>query len=279
MQSEILHHNLLYSCNEVQKRGKEHFVGEHALSYLISGEIEFYTLLGTTRVKTGSIGLVKKNQLVKSLKIPSPDGQPCKSISIWLDQETLRRYSLENDIKASGAYKGASMFELRDNFIKGYFDSLLPYFDNPGQLTKPLTKLKTDEAIALLLRHDPKLKNLLFYFSEPHKIDLEAYMIQNYKFNVSLKQFAKLTGRSVATFKRDFKKIFFIPPQKWLMTKRLHQAHFLIAERSQKPSDAYIEVGFENLSHFSSSFKQMFGYNPSSLVSRNQPSLSSSRSL
>jgi AraC-like DNA-binding protein len=49
------------------------------------------------------------------------------------------------------------------------------------------------------------------------------------------------------------------------MTRRLKEAHFLIAERNQKPSDAYIEVGFENLSHFS--FKQMFGYNPSSLAS------------
>ncbi|HEV3222122.1 MAG TPA: AraC family transcriptional regulator [Puia sp.] len=261
-----LQHNLLYSCNEMQKRSKEQLVQEHSLSYLISGEIEFYTNVGITKAIAGSIGFAKRNELVKSLKIPGPNGEPCKSISIFLDQEALRRYSSENDIKSNGAYKGASIVQLSDDFIKGYFDSLLPYFDHPTQLTKPLARLKTNEAIELLLRYDPKLKDLLFDFSEPHKIDLEAYMNQNYKYNVSLKQFAKLTGRSLATFKRDFEKIFRFPPQKWLLKKRLQEAHFLIAERKQKPSDAYIEAGFENLSHFSSSFKQLFGYNPSSLV-------------
>jgi AraC family transcriptional regulator, exoenzyme S synthesis regulatory protein ExsA len=266
MQTEKLHHNLLYSCSESQKRGKEQFVAEHSLSCLISGEIEFYTNQGAYRVKAGSIGFARRNQLVKSLKIPSPEGQPCKSISIRLDQETLRRYSAENDIKATAAYTGAPLLSLPDRFLKGYFDSLLPYFDNPRQLTKSLAKLKTIEAIELLLGHDPNLKNLLFDFSDPYKIDLEAFMIQNYKYNVSMQQFAKMTGRSLATFKRDFQKIFSTSPQKWLLNKRLNEAHFLIADRNQKPSDAYIEVGFENLSHFSSSFKHLFGYNPSAIA-------------
>jgi AraC family transcriptional regulator, exoenzyme S synthesis regulatory protein ExsA len=262
----LLYHNLLYSCNEVQKRSKEQFVQEHSLSYLVSGEMEFYTNFGTVRAKTGSVGFAKRNELVKALKIPDPGGKPCKSISIWLDQDTLRKYSAENNIKSNGAYKGAPILQVSDPFIKAYFDSLLPYFDQPAKLTKSLARLKTHEAIELLLHHDPKLKDVLFDFSEPFKIDLEAYMNEHYKFNVSMKQFAKLTGRSLATFKRDFQKIFSTPPQKWLLNKRLREAHFLIAERKQKPSDAYIEAGFENLSHFSSSFKQLFGYNPSSLV-------------
>ena len=49
---------------------------------------------------------------------------------------------------------------------------------------------------------------MLFDFNEPFKIDLEAYMNMNYTFNVPMEKFAKLTGRSLATFKRDFKKIF-----------------------------------------------------------------------
>lgn len=261
-------HNLLYSCNEAQKRSKEQLVEEHSLSYLVSGEMEFYTNYGALRAKTGSIGFAKRNELVKTMKIPGPGGEPCKTISIWLDQETLRQYSAENNIKANGIYKGDALLQVSDKFIKAYFDSLLPYFDHPAQLTKSLAGLKTLEAIELLLRYDAKLKDVLFDFREPFKIDLEAYMNQHYKYNVSLKQFAKLTGRSLATFKRDFQKIFSIPPQKWLLSKRLKEAHFLIAERKQKPSDAYIEAGFENLSHFSSSFKQMFGYNPSSLVNQ-----------
>lgn len=266
MQEYQLHQNILYACNETKKRGKEQFVPNHSLSHLISGEIEFNTDAGTIKAKAGNIGFAKRNQLVKSLKIPGPNDEPCKSISIYLTQELLHRYSLENDIKADKVYKGPSLIALKNSFIKGYFDSLIPYFESPKQLTKSLIKLKTNEAIELLLQHDENLKNVLFDFSEPYKIDLEAYMNQHYKFNVPMKQFATLTGRSLATFKRDFQKVFNTTPQRWLLNKRLHEAHFLIAERKQKPSDAYVEVGFENLSHFSTSFKNLFGYNPSSIA-------------
>lgn len=263
-----LHFNIVYSCTDVQMRGREQFVPEHTLSWLITGEIEFHTNYGTLRAPAGSIGFVKRNELVKALKIPSPQGHPCQSISIQLEQPTLQRYSSEHNRKARTPYQGAAILQVSDKFIRGYFDSLLPYFDSQQQMTKALFRLKTDEAIELLLQYDPTLEDLLFDFSEPHKIDLEAYMNQHFKFNVSLKQFAKLTGRSLATFKRDFQKIFGTAPQRWLLTKRLQEAHFLIAERRQKPSDAYVEAGFENLSHFSFSFKQFFGYNPSSISHR-----------
>ncbi|QIP12142.1 helix-turn-helix transcriptional regulator [Spirosoma aureum] len=257
--------NILYSCVDEKKRGNEQFVPEHALGCILSGESHFLTAKGTQVYGAGTIGLVRRNQLVKSLKVPPPGGQ-FKSINIFLDQDTLRQYSAENHIEATGHYTGVPMLQLSlDPFLKGYFDSLLPYFDHPEGLTSTLSELKTREAIELLLRFDYNLKDFLFDFSEPYKIDLEAFMIQNYVYNVPISQFARLTGRSLATFKRDFQKTFGSPPQKWLQQKRLEEAHFLIAKRKQKPSNVYLEVGFENLSHFSAAFKQQFGYNPSSL--------------
>jgi AraC-like DNA-binding protein len=43
----------------------------------------------------------------------------------------------------------------------------------------------------------------------------------------------------------------------------LEQAYFLIKEKGKKPSDVYLEVGFEDLSHFSFAFKKEFGKAPS----------------
>jgi len=82
---------------------------------------------------------------------------------------------------------------------------------------------------------------------------------------VPVSQFARLTGRSLASFKRDFQKTFGMAPQRWLLEKRLEQSHYLITEKKQNPSSVYLDVGFENLSHFSFAFKKFFGYNPSSL--------------
>jgi AraC-like DNA-binding protein len=88
-------------------------------------------------------------------------------------------------------------------------------------------------------------------------------MNKNFMFNVPAAQFAKLTGRSLASFKRDFEKIFRISPGQWLQQKRLSEAYYLIREKGQKPSEVYLDVGFENLSHFSYTFKKMFGVVPS----------------
>ena len=211
--------------------------------------------------------MLRRNQLAKALKLPSADGQPCRSVNIFLGQESLRKYAAANNIGKTEPYKGASILDLTGNaFLKGYFESLIPYMEQSQKLTRKIAELKTDEAIELLLLANPSLKIFLFDFREPHKIDLEAYMNRNYQYNVPLKHFAKLTGRSLATFKRDFQKIFFLSPERWLQQKRLQQAHYLIAEKHQKPSEVYLEVGFENFSHFSDSFKKMIGYNAGSLT-------------
>lgn len=84
-------------------------------------------------------------------------------------------------------------------------------------------------------------------------------------FNLTLEKFGYLTGRSLTTFKRDFKKAFNSSPQKWIIQKRLELAHYQLSEKGRKPKDLYLEIGFENLSHFSFAFKKHFGYAPTEL--------------
>jgi hypothetical protein len=45
--------------------------------------------------------------------------------------------------------------------------------DGSGSSNEMLTKLKVDEAVMILLETNPELKNVLFDFSDPGKIDLE----------------------------------------------------------------------------------------------------------
>ncbi len=255
--------NLLYSCLTEKKRGNEQFVPEHTFGIMLSGESQLLTPNGKRIARQGTIGLIRRNQLVKALKLPGEDGR-FRSISIFLTQDALRRYSADLNISASGPYTGDALLELPpDPFLEGFFHSLLPYFDQPGRLNNQLSELKTKEAIELLLQHNPQLRDFLFDFSEPHKINLEAFMNQNYMYNVPVSKFAQLTGRSLAGFKRDFEKIFHAPPRQWLLQKRLSEAYYLIREKGRKPSDVYLDVGFENLSHFSFAFKKTYGVAPS----------------
>ncbi len=263
MQQHIFSSNILYSCVDAKERSNEQFVPEHALGYLISGESQLVSPGGAQTFGPGSIGLIRRNQLVKSTKMPPPGGQ-FKSINIFLCQDTLRKYSAENNISAEGPYTGDMQLLLSpDPFIKGFFDSLLPYFNEGASCSASLIALKTKEAIELLLQRNYRLKDLLFDFSEPYKIDLEAFMQQHYMYNVPISSFAKLTGRSLAGFKRDFEKIFNTSPGQWLLQKRLSEAYYLIKQKNKRPSDVYLEVGFENLSHFSFAFKKAYGVAPS----------------
>jgi len=258
--------SILYSCLYKEKIQREQPVDFNSLVYIQSGSIHFSTADGVRVYRAGDIVLIRRNQLTRAEKIPDINGEPVKSITLFLTQENLRQYAVENAIGQQPVYSGQKMLRLSPNvFLEAFFHSLVPYFDHPEALSEPLMQLKTKEAIELLLRLDNGVRKFLFDFSEPYKMDLEAFMLRNFEYNVPMKEFARLSGRSISTFKRDFQKTFETTPEKWLRAQRLEKAYYLIKEKHQKPGEIYLRVGFENLSHFSTAFKEHFGFTPSSV--------------
>ena len=98
---------------------------------------------------------------------------------------------------------------------------------------------------------------------EPWKIDILDYLNENYMYDLTLEEIASYTGRSLATFKRDFAKISDLTPQKWLIRRRLEAARELIHSGRRKVTEVCFDVGFKNLSHFSKVYKKTFGHSPS----------------
>ncbi|MRX66778.1 AraC-type DNA-binding protein [Flavobacterium resistens] len=255
---------ILYSCYYARSREGEHFIPEHVFSYQISGEMIASDSKNTYHTKAGDFRFSKRNHLAKFTKIPPEEGE-FKTISLFLDQEILREVSKEYDFKATKKADTKAMITLAPNpLYKSFMESLISYLEIEQENNEALFNLKIKEAIHLLLKVNPELKDILFDFNEPGKIDIEAFMNKNFHFNVHLHRFAYLTGRSLATFKRDFQKTFQQTPGKWLLNKRLQEAYYLISQ-GNPPSEVYIGVGFEDLSHFSFSFKKKFGIVPSSL--------------
>ena len=85
--------------------------------------------------------------------------------------------------------------------------------------------------------------------------------------DLSLEEIANYTGRSLATFKRDFKKVSELSPQKWIIRRRLEAAHALIRSGVRNVTDICFEVGFKNLSHFSKIYKEKYGSSPANSIS------------
>jgi AraC-like DNA-binding protein len=263
--TRVLEDSFAYSCTFDQQYGYEQFIPHHVLAFQFSGETHIQHQTGKLTLKKDQLLLAQKNQLAKSLKIPAKD-KVYKIISVIITGTALKQYARDNSIHEDKNHTGEKNLLLKPGaFLKSYFQSLMPYVEQSQKISKKLAAIKTNEAIELLLHLKPALRSFLFDFSEPYKIDLEKFMLQNFHYNVPVEHFAKLTGRSLAAFKRDFENVFQTSPRKWLQEKRLKEAYRLIKEKKQKPTEIYLELGFENLSHFYTSFKQKFGVTPAGI--------------
>ncbi len=256
---------IVYSCYFNTSRVGEHFVADHIFSYLVSGSLVVNDGRQQHTFGEGEFLFIRRNQLANYTKQPGRSGE-YKTVSIYFDQKTLRELAAAYGYAAGQRSAGPSIIKLKSHHVyRGFVESLLPYLE-AGPLNDPaLIALKVKEALLTLLKVNPELKDVLFDFSEPGKIDLEGFMQQNYRFKARLSQYAYLTGRSLATFKRDFEKLFHTSPSRWLVQRRLEEAYFQIREKGKRPSEVYHELGFEDFSHFSHAFRRAFGQPPSQL--------------
>jgi AraC-like DNA-binding protein len=261
--AEILPGVIFYSYLSAERKEKVCFWNHHTLVLQVSGQFAMETSGQNISMTGGEVLLIGKNQVGTLTKTPLP-GANYETIVISLQDDLLRKITLEEKIEADGKYIGPPNILIPSNeFLQGYFQSIVPYARSSGAtMTDEMGILKVKEGVKLLLLAMPALRNFLFDFSVPHKIDLERFMLTNFHFNVPIEKFALLTGRSLAAFKRDFQKTFNMPPRHWLQEKRLNEARHLIETKHQKPSAIYLDLGFESLSHFSNSFKKKFGKAP-----------------
>ncbi|UOB17442.1 helix-turn-helix domain-containing protein [Abyssalbus ytuae] len=258
---------VFFSCNEKKEFVTEQMVPEHILTHVYSGRISIVTANKAYSLSAGQTALFGRNQLAKFTKEPVKN-ESCESVTIFFTQPFLQKFYATKTLVGSHSPRTKILQLKTTMLLDNLFRSIGTCLNMKGTfIANEQVQLKIHEALTLVREIDSNVDVLLSDFSEPHKIDLAGFMQKNFMFNIPISKFAYLTGRSLATFKRDFKKVFGTSPQKWLTEKRLEQAHFLIAEQQKRPSQALIEAGFENFSHFSNAFKQFFGYSPSSILS------------
>lgn len=273
MDSGIVVYNYMdtFFCCQVEKdKWCEEMVSEHMLVYLCSGELQLIAPEGVYRLKKGDAFFVKRNHLVQKIKQPSPAGEPFKGLFLQLKRPFLQKLLDGKEFSfpaCDSADKEVPTYVLLEKhpFLNGLFTSLEQYFDAQQYPSEALMEAKLQEAVFTLLQLKPELACVLFDIKEEWKINLEAFMNQNYKCQLSLEEFAHYSGRSLSTFKKDFARIYHQTPNRWLVKRRLQEAKWLIERLGHKPVEVYLEVGFKNLSHFSTAFKKEFGISPSAL--------------
>ena len=246
----------------------EHIAPQHIIVFVYSGVLTMTYGKITTTFVAGDTVLVPKNQLTRVLKRPE-NGLPFKAVSMLVPEEELRKFYIDRSILDSWDDNVVKERPIKAHpLLNSFFDSLLSYFDMQDELPEALVTLKIQEALTIIDEVDKRASAVLGTFQGIGKINLQQYMEEHFMYNLPLERFAFLTGRSLTTFKSDFKRIFKNTPGRWLMEKRLNLAHYKITTEKQKATDVYLSTGFENLSHFSFAFKKAFGYSPTTIVNQ-----------
>lgn len=259
--------NILIGCYFTDDKQCVHENREHTLIYLCSGELEIEERGKKTVLHPGECAFMRRDNRVWLQKHASEE-KPYRSIVLKFTRSFLREFYQSLDrrlIPTDSQREKVSLRVLPSQRpdIRSLFESVIPYFDAGAKPSEEVLRLKMTEGVYVLLNTDASLYASLFDFVEPWKIDILDYMNENYMLDLSMTEIASYTGRSLATFKRDFAKVSSLTPQKWIINRRLEAAHDLIMSGKRKVTEACYDVGFKNLSHFSKIYKEAYGVAPS----------------
>lgn len=129
----------------------------------------------------------------------------------------------------------------------------------------------TDQLLDLLsmMREAAPDRSLLSFLQSaqnPDKKNLEAFMEAHYDKPLSIADYAHLTGRSLSTFHREFKRQFGTSPRQWIKEKRLEKSYQLLTKEGSSVTDAVFAVGYQHVSHFIQAFKAKYALTPKQMI-------------
>lgn len=259
--------DLLAACRGDRRYRAELAAEDCLLIGVLAGELRVVQASHTRTCGPGDTLLLPRRQPATLVKLPQ-NGVAYQAVVLKLPTALVRDYYAHNQPDPRLLAAAEPLVFSTNPLLQSVFASLLPYLEMQHRLPDKVLTNKIAEVVEVLRSLDPRTDAVLADRPEPGKLDLVAFMEANYRFNMPLDKFSYLTGRSLSSFKRDFRKAFQLSPQRWLTQKRLALAHYLLREKGRKPVDLHLEVGFENLAHFSYAFKKQFGYPPTALVRR-----------
>lgn len=263
-----IYNDIVFSCFLPDDWLNEFRMPYHALINVYSGVMNIEYAGKSLSVKAGQYVFLRRDHHIRLHKT-SYENQSYKAINICLKGDTLQRYYRQHKdltkIRETKRLGEAAIILPHIVATDNLFASLSVYTDKGNIPESEYIDNMISDAIDCLLKLDEKFYPTLFDFCETWKIDLYEFMESNYTSDLTMKEFALYTGRSLATFKRDFAKFSELPPEKWLVKRRLEKAYEMLKDNNLPVSEICWKVGFRNRSHFTTAFKREFGVLPSSI--------------
>lgn len=232
--------------------------------YVISGQKKWFTRHQEILVQEGDCIFVRKG----AHSVYQYFDKDFCALVLFVPDGFIRSVLLDNkiDVGTAALYpESDSLFSIKtDSFLSAYFNSFLPYLSRKTKSEHKLLELKFKELVMVTASQNYN-ESLSGYFAglcKTGKPSLTEVMENNFYYPLTLQEYAKLAGRSLSSFKDDFRKVYGTTPGRWLKKKRLNYSQYLLKNTDKTVSEIVFDSGFQNTSHFSRAFKFEFGYSP-----------------
>ncbi len=238
-------------------------LGMNMFSFLQVGKKQVHFAGTSIAVNKDQSLLLKKGNWLWTELLDKEAVYNCKLL--FFSERILQDF-LEKHVTSDFNLKDTSPYFIirNDAYLISYIDSLSTISDAPPVFMKNLLAVKFEELMLYLVqkygrKFELYLSSLIVNGNSPFKNIIE----NNIHSNLKLEEIAFLCHMSLSTFKRHFLKEYKRAPGKWFQDKRLQKAKEILQEGYSKPSDIYLDFGYNNLSNFSIAFKNKFGFSPS----------------
>lgn len=230
--------------------------------YVLSGKKTLHTVENSITVTKGSIAFIKKGACIVEQFYEEPF-----CVVVFVMPDSFIRSFLNDYAPARPASKADTppVISVYDNdMIRNFYQSIIPYFVSADHVPEEILELKFKELLLYMLYNpdNEELHNYFLSLKNNSSVSIREIMEANYAYNLSIENYAKLTNRSVSSFKRDFQAIYKTTPGRWLVDKKLAHAKKLLMQTEDTIAGVAFHSGFENTAHFSRVFKQKTGNTP-----------------
>lgn len=256
---------------QYDERGKnELFITSYMFVYIINGKKIIHTDAKSIEVGKGNAFFAKKGAYIVSERVSSETGV-FESLIFFFEDRFLLNFIKEHVRKKDVGTQTVSqsgIFPVRMSpFLKLNIESVLPHFAKTTPNAKNLLNLKFQEVLLNLLDSDVNNEFHAFMQSigQEKKKDLADIVESNLTKQLNIEELAKLSGRSLTSFKREFTQTFGMPPRIWINRRRVERAYTILSTSDRSVTDVCFEIGFSNLSYFIQLFKNCYGITPKKL--------------
>lgn len=203
--------SILYKKLDLDMLNMEKIIVSHSIVYVMSGcvEIQTYDYEKFTVTDGEMLFMPRDSYLISDYMKHQKDME----VYLFFFDYALTAEFIQNTLIKSCKHTENKIVKLNiSNNILNYIDSLknVNYEDTKNS---HLLKIKIFEFLHLICESNEDFVNVLKE-QESVKTDIETYMLKHYDKNLSVSDWASLSGYSLSTFNRKFKKTYSLSPKK-----------------------------------------------------------------